>query len=200
MASIAGHRRARATALAAGLLVTALAAGGATAVAGAPTPPPPDSSSGNTGRFTLTDTDADPAGRCVYGKTVDGTYYNWLDRLGSRAPKVYARRGKTSQRVSWRLVVQAWDGGAWVRAERTDWVTRTATPTRAAPFGALDHHVASLRDAATRLAYRAKAQVRWFASDGVTVVGRADLWPDHYRLIEGGPLGVSPDYCGTSTG
>lgn len=178
----------------------ALASTAGLATAGTPPPPPPDSSTGTVGNFHWqTDSQVSPAGRCRYGFRIDGTYYNYLNRIGVYAPLAYARANRSTQKIGFRITVQRLGGTRWVNGRSSDWAYRTATPTSPAPFGAQGIDLPYVQGSAP--AARTRAQLRWYSSDGHTIVGTATLYPDWYETTERGATSSSqPGRCGGTTG
>jgi hypothetical protein len=128
-------------------------------------------------------------------------YFNGTRRVRARAPVAYARHGRASQRISWRLVVQALrsDDQVWVGYAKSPWQARRATPARSADFRGMRLKTDPWEDDWTR-GFRAKLQLRWYAADDTSVAGRATLYVDHYQLIEDKPLGIDTNGCNTTTG
>jgi hypothetical protein len=177
-------------------------AAGPAAAAGPPTPPV-DTSSGRVGIHQLIDSQATPGARCRYGYQVDtptfSGYFNGLRRVIQRPPVAYARVGRASQRICYRLLVQAWDGAAWRMYRATGWQWRTATPTNAADFTERALTTDPWNDANFG-PFRARVVLRWHAANGVDVVGQAALHPRTYLAVEGGLSYLSTDHCTGTTG
>jgi hypothetical protein len=182
--------------LAAALLLTA------TPALGAYPTPPVDGSAGKIGSHSLVDTVGTPGGTCTYGYAVDGIgYYNGLRRVRAGAPLAFARAGRTSQQVAWRLVVEAWDGTRWLPYDASPWQSRSATPSTEAAFSARSVPVDSYPHHGTYGHYRARIELRWYALNGTTVVGTARLFPGYYRSVEGEyPEWQQSGQCGGTTG
>ena len=181
------------------LTVAAIAASFGPVHAADPTPPV-DTQSGKVGAHSLVDTTGTPGGTCTYGRLVNGSIHNWLRRLDVSPPQAFARSGRTTQKVAWRLRVQYWDGAAWSLDKRTDWKMRKATPTTAAAFSGRGKQVGS-PDLHDFPAYRARIDLRWFGRDGRTIAGRASMSPRHYLGREDPlPDHLQEDDCGATTG
>ena len=183
-----------------GVIVSLAIVGSSPALAGGgPPPPPPDKATGKIGDFGwAADTEASPAGRCRYGFTVDGTYYNYLNALGVDGPLVYARRNRTKQRIGFRLTLQRFDGERWVRGKRSDWAFKRATPSDPAPFRA--RTVSVPFELGSVLSRRAKVQLRWYGRGGHGIVGKATMFPDWYEASEMGTTHSQAERCGGTTG
>lgn len=180
------------------LAFLALAGTGAVVSAGPP-PSPPDSSSGKTGAFGWeTDTGVSPAGSCRYGRTIDGTYYNYLKKVGVDAPTAYASANRETQRIGVRLTIQRANGLKWTGKQRSDWVKKTATQDNPAPFRPMSLTVPVKPGSA--LARRAKVDLRWYRRDGHTVAGKARMFPDFYEAAEMGVTHTQTGHCGGTTG
>jgi hypothetical protein len=170
------------------------------ALAADPTPPV-DGTTGRTGTHSLVDTVDTPGGTCRYGYLVDGIgYYNGIGRVRAGAPAAFARAGRTSQRVAWRLAVQAWDGTRWQRYDASSWQSRGAAPSRSAAFTARSVLVDSYPHHGEYGPYRARIELRWYARDRSTVVGTARLFPQYYRSVEGDLAWQQLEDCGSTTG
>ncbi len=182
--------------LAAALLLTA------TPALGADPTPPVNGTTGKTGSYWLVDTVDTPGGSCRYGYEVDGIgYYNGLRRVRASAPVAFARASRTSQRIAWRVVVQAWDGTHWLRYDASSWQSRRASPSAPAAFSARSVLVDSYPHHGAYSPYRARIELRWYASNGRTVVGTARLFPGYYRSVEGAyPEWQQSGHCGGTTG
>ena len=183
-------------ALAAGLVLTLLLGAAPVAAAG-PTPPPSDQTSGKVGAYGLQDTSAHPAGTCTYQSGPS----NYLEEVGSKAPRVFATAGRSSQRVGLRLVVEWYKNASWRTFASTSWRYRTATPAHAAGFAAVHRSfVADQLDTVSD--YRARLDLRWYARDGTTVTGRASLWVDHYWSVDppNAPFLYDIPRCAETTG
>lgn len=128
-------------------------------------------------------------------------YYNGLHKLKVRPPNAYARSNRASQRIAWRLVVQAWDGDSWLVHKASSWLAKTATPSTPAAFSTRGLIVDSYHHHGEWSPYRARIELRWYAKDGSTVVGRARLFPHYYHSSEGDlPPWQQLDGCGGTTG
>ena len=107
------------------------------ALAGSPTVGV-NQSAGKVGKHHLQDSEAAPAGSCKHGYDPEGPteYYNGVRRVIVKRPIVFARAGRDTQRITWRVVIQAWPsaGSAWTFVDKTEWQSRTATPDARAPF------------------------------------------------------------------
>jgi hypothetical protein len=164
--------------------------------------PPVDRSAGSTGAHSLPDSMSSPAGRCRYGYDVPGEgYYNGVRKIRVVAPVAYARTNRAHQRISARLVVQYWKDDAWHKYAATSWQWRSATPTHRADFTARSIIIDSRPFHGVAEPWRARVDLRWHASDGVTVKGTARMFPRWYDTWEGtNHLGVQADDCGGTTG
>ena len=184
-----------------GLVAAALLLTATPALAVDPSPPV-DGTTGRTGSHSLVDTVDTPGGSCRYGYTVNGIgYYNGIRRVGAGAPVAFARAGRPSQRVAWRLLVQAWDGTRWLRYDASPWQSRGASPSHPAAFTARSVVVDSYPHHGVYGPYRARIELRWYARDLSTVVGTAHLFPHYYRSIEGDlPEWQQLEDCGGTTG
>lgn len=161
----------------------------------------PDSQTGKTGPHSLTDTGASQGATCFYGLTVHGEYHNDLTRIRVRPPVTMARAGKPHQVIGWQVRVQAWTGAKWVPFTKSAWVLKTAQAPAAAPFAARSMAVNALPHHDDIGFYRVRNQLRWYGSDGLTVVGTATMYDHFYRVHEDGFLdGVSSDACHGTTG
>jgi len=164
-------------------------------------PPPVDSSSGKVGSHRLVDSTESPGATCKYGYEIDLTdYYNGLRTVSVGPPVAFARRGKATQRISWRVIVEVWVSPDWVPYRVTAWQSRVASPTQAAPFTARDVPTDPWGDGVHGSVLRARVQLRWHAPDDGDVVGRATLYPRHYRMIEGALSTPLEDRCPSTTG
>jgi hypothetical protein len=185
------------------LVVASIGPAAAPVAAAGPPTPPEDTSSGRVGIHHLVDSTATPGARCRYGYQVDtptfSGYFNGLRRVIQRAPVAYARVGRASQRISYRLLVQAWDGAAWRMYLATRWQWRTATPTDAADFTERALTTDPWNDANFG-PFRARVVLRWHAANGVDVVGQAALHPRTYLAVEGSLVYLSTDHCSGTTG
>jgi hypothetical protein len=195
---------ARGLALAFGIVIGAAVASPLSLTA-APPPPPADSSGGKVGQHGLIDSDADPGATCRYGYQVvfegNEIYFNGVRRISVHPPFAFARKGKPSQRISWRATIQALrlPDEVWVRYARSRWQAREATPNRPADFVPMRVLTDPWEDDWAG-DFRAKILMRWHKPDGVRVAGRATLFVHHYRLVEGAPFAVVLDRCGSTTG
>jgi hypothetical protein len=187
-------RRPRTLTLIATLLGALVVATAPTAAGGA-TPAPPDWTTGKIGEYRLRDRPDAPAGTCRYE---DGPG-NDLVGIASRAPKVFARAGRTSQVVSLRLVVERWEDG-WVVWRTSRWVRRTATPTKPAAFTAPSKAFTVDREDLLSQ-YRPRLDVHWLGAND-RIVGKARLWPDHFVLSDppNDPVSIANTWCGETTG
>lgn len=169
------------------------------AVAGVPPPPPPDTTTGKVGPYGWElDSELFPAGRCRYGFTIDGTYYNHLNKLGVDAPVAYARPSRTTQRIGFRLTLQRFDGQHWVKGKRSGWSIKPAKPTDPAPFQARSLRVS--RNLNSVPARRAKVELRWYGRNGHSVTGTATMFPDWYEATEMETTNSQAGHCGGTTG
>jgi hypothetical protein len=181
-----------------GFVAIALLAVPMAASAGTLPDPPPDSSTGRVGVHGFAeDTEGSPAGRCRYGYMVAKVYFNHLRRIGVDAPVAYAREGRVTQRIGFRLVVQEWNGSAWVVYARSSWSFKNATPDTPADFS--PRTMSFPADISSHTA-RSKVKLRWYAGDGVTVTGRAIMFPEWYEAWEHGLSHVQHERCGGTTG
>jgi hypothetical protein len=160
-------------------LAVTLSTAGAALAGGLPAPPPP-SSTGKVGP-------------------------NSLARMSMIAPRVRAASGRTSQKVTWRLVVQSWDAtrDRWTAYARSPWTAATAKPRVPAPLASRTVRLRTYDDPEDATSgWRGKAEIRWFAKNGTTIVGRAVIHPRWYLVREG----ALPTYtwlaplCGWTTG
>ena len=129
-------------------------------------------------------------------------YYNGVRRVIVKRPVAFARAGRDTQRITWRVVIQAWPsaGSAWTFVDKSEWQSRTATPDARAPFkrkavliDSFPHHEEWGR-------VRSRVDLRWHGHDG-SVVGSARLFPDWYSIVEQGlELGTSQSDCSLTTG
>ena len=175
-----------------------LALAAAPAIAGDPPPPLPDTTTGRVGDFDWeADSEASPAGRCRYGFTIGGNYYNHLNRVGVDAPVAYAHPNRMTQRIGFRVIRQRY-GTSWTNEKSSSWSIKTATPSEAAPFRARGLNV-PFKIGSTP-ARRAKVQLRWYGRNGQTVVGTATMFPDWYEYAEMGTTSSQPERCGGTTG
>ena len=179
--------------IAGGGLTLALLLQPAPAVAGSPGPPV-DGQSGKVGPHHLVDSEAQPAGTCRYDESPTD---DDLIRLRVRAPVVKARAGRPRQRVAWRLVAQGFDGTSWHVVDADAWRAGEATPSTPAALTARGLPI----DVGTAHAgwFRARVELRWYARDGHTLVGRAKLYPRWYTSIYGTSVPV-PDACSSTAG
>lgn len=187
-----------------GLALAAVVATSGTALA-VPPPPPPPSSSGKVGTFALVESEEVPAVTCFYAdpEASDGNNYLW--KMASIAPRVKAAAGRSSQKVAWRLVVQFSDddGATWRSYGRSTWTAATAKPAVAAPLAKRSVRLRTWDDAITGpAAWRAKAEIRWYASNGTTITGRGAVWATWYRARwdPNPPFVWSGPSCGWTTG
>ena len=192
------------SALTAVLVAALVATTATTAVAGTPSVGV-DRGSGKHGPFGYIESEAKPAGTCQYGYTPKGddSYYNGVRKVIVEPPRARAGAGRTSQRIAWRLVVQAWriPGGGWVDVRASTWRSKRATPTQRAPFTRRGLLIDSRPFHDLRGDYRAKVELRWYGRDDATVVGRAVLFPDLYAGLElGTRIATFDDLCGATTG
>jgi hypothetical protein len=175
-----------------------------TAVAGSPTIGV-DQGTGKHGEFGYDESPSEPAGTCRYGYDPAGEVddYNGLRRIVVEPPFAFARAGRTSQRISMRLVVQAWVSAEsrWIKVGATAWQSRRTNPVEAALFTKHRLTIDSWPHHGEYSPYRGKVELRWYATDDVTVVGRARLFPDLYRAIQDGiEFTVHENDCGGTTG
>jgi hypothetical protein len=183
-----------------GLAAVALLASAMPTLADVATPPV-NTESGRFGAYSLADTEGNPGGKCIYGITYNETYYNYLRRIRVHAPVAYARHGKTTQKIAWRLIVQLWTGSKWMRETKSTWVTKSATPTQPAAFSPRGLNFNSVENTSALGPYRARIELRWYAGDDSTVVGTVVLFPHWYLAHEGSTTEYTlTDDCGTTTG
>lgn len=164
-----------------------------------------DDGTGKHGKFGYVESAAEPAGTCRYGYHPAGLgeYYNGIRRIAVEPPDAHARAGRATQRITWRLVVQAWVGAEsrWVKEGATGWQSRRTSPAEPAAFTKRRLTVDSWPHHGVYDAHRARIELRWYARDNTTITGRARLFPDHYRAIEhDAQFGVLDDHCGSTTG
>jgi len=187
------HRRRRGgilVVLLAGLLGATLAApAAAITVPGTP----PATTSGKVGPRRLADTETSPGAICHYPTTP-----NYVSHIHIEPPVARARTGHSSQRIGFRYVIQGWTDTKWVNAQVSSFQIRTATPTSNAAFTGRTVHIQGQTDPWHD--YRVRVDLRWYSSSG-TIVGKASMWVHNY-LIQwtGNPDGVTPDWCGDTTG
>lgn len=185
-------------------LAVALSTAGTTLAGGLPAPPPP-SSTGKVGPFRIVESQEVPAATCFYGDPDNPPRGNSLARMSMTAPRVKAASGRTSQKVTWRLVVQSWDASVdrWTVYARSPWTEGIAKPRVAATLAKRSVRLRTYDDPeGDTYGWRGKAEIRWYAKDGTTVVGRAIIHPTWYLVREG----ADPTYtwsnpsCGWTTG
>lgn len=167
-----------------GLVLAALVATTGAALAVPPEAPDP-TSKGKVGSFRIVESQELPAATCTYGDPESSTVENSLMRMGLAAPRVKAAAGRTSQKVAWRLVVQFSDddGVTWGPYARSAWTSGTAKPTVAASLARRSARLRTWDDTLSGpAAWRAKAEIRWYAADGTTISGRAAIWPTWYLM------------------
>lgn len=168
-------------------LAVALSTAGTALAGGLPAPPPP-SSTGKVGPFRIVESQEVPAATCFYGDPDNPPRGNSLARMSMIAPRVRAASGRTSQKVTWRLVVQSWDVslGRWTAYARSPWTAGTAKPRVPAALAGRTVRLRTYDDPEGGTSgWRAKAEIRWFAKDGTTIVGRAIIHPSWYLVREG---------------
>lgn len=186
-----------------GLALAAVVATSGAALAGTLAPPPAPSSSGKVGAFTLVESQEVPAATCFYGDPDASDPNNFLARMTSVAPRVKAAAGRSSQKVAWRLTIRAFDTvtQAWKPYARSAWTTGTAKPRIAA---SLAKRTVRLRtyDDPNPYAWRAKAEIRWYGTNGTAITGRGAIWATWYLVREGTvpPYTWSHPECGWTTG
>ena len=178
-------------------LITAVAAlllESVTPVSAGTLPAPPKSTHhGTVGPHSLGGTQADPAATCHYGTVPDTVRHITLE-----GPLVKAAAGRPHQTVGWRLGIEYWSGTAWLRQSVTSYRKASATPTDSASFAS---RAAKTDTTPLRGGYRARVDFAWYASDGVTLTGKASIWPTWYQYTDpSGPLAVQAFYCGDTLG
>lgn len=202
-----GMRSMRPTHLASlvGFVLAVVLSTAGTALAGEPPPPPPPSSTGKVGTFRIVESQEIPAATCLYGDPDNPPRKNSLARMSMVAPRVKAASGRTSQKVTWRLVVQSWDAALdrWTAYAHSSWTAGTAKPRVAATLASRSVRLRTYDDPeAGTFGWRGKAQIRWYARNGTRIVGRATIHPTWYLVREG----TFPTYtwptplCGWTTG
>ncbi len=169
----------------AGIVLAAVVATTGSVLAGGPTDPPPPSSTGTVGAFRFAGSKDKPSATCFYGDPEGTANNNFLSRMTVAAPRVKAATGRSSQKVAWRLVVQAWKytTDTWSVYARTPWTSATATPTAAAPLAKRSSRLRTYDDVDLG-AWRAKAEIRWYARDGSRITGRGSVWVTWYLVHE----------------
>ena len=132
------------------------------------------SHSGRYGVHYLADSEEFPGVRCRYD---DETV---IDAVRVRDPLVFARDRNAdrvdSQWVSWKYRVQAQTVKGWANVATSEVQKRVATDAQVANFGPMRTDFAG--SASTQ--YRVAVIIRWYGTDGTTVVGRAVHRADWY--------------------
>ena len=155
------------------VLVSAFVFLGSAATASADTP---ISHQGSYGVHYLADSAEYPGARCVYDSSTV------IRSIVVRGPLVFARNRVAnhidSQKVSWFFRVRARTVGIgdWTTVATSAVQKRTATDAQVADFSPLSK--AFVGNAGKE--YRVQVVIRWYAQDGVTVVGRATHRVDWY--------------------
>jgi hypothetical protein len=132
---------------------------------------------GRTGVHYLADSEEYPGVRCAYD---DETV---IESVRVRDPLVFARDSNPdrvdSRSVSWKYRVQAQNVNGWATVAASALQKRTATDAQIANFSPMRTTFAG--SASTQ--YRVVVVIRWYGSDGTTVVGRAVHRADWYAWV-----------------
>ena len=129
---------------------------------------------GRYGVHYLADSEEYPGVRCRYD---DETV---IDSVRVRDPLVFARDSNPdrvdSRWVSWKYRVQAQSAKSWFNVATSETQKRIATDAQIANFSPMRTNFAG--SASTQ--YRVVVIIRWYGTDGTTVVGRAVHRADWY--------------------
>jgi hypothetical protein len=172
------------------LLAAPVAAGGA----------PPDTATGDYGVHGFeSDTPTDQGGRCRYGYQFNGSYYNGLRVIGVHPVIAGRSLSRTTQRIGYRAIFQAFNGSTWDVVATSAWSFDTATVDAHARFGTRVYRLPQTGPDSYG-GHRVKVKLRWYGRDDDTVRGRATLYPDFYRATENGIEHTQIGACGNTTG
>ena len=158
----------------------------------------PASATGTTGRGSLTDTDANPAGRCYFNTTPDDEFH----RISVRAPIIYAvdaTSGIDRQTVGWRYTIQVSDDAlsTWKNLVTSSVVIATASDRARAQWPTARRTY--VRGATLHGAYRAFVTMIWYAHGGA-VQGSKRVWVQHYVDHYNGADQEHNTFCGDTLG
>ena len=132
------------------------------------------SHSGQTGAYSFHDTTTSPGAKCIYEGAAG---HSEFQRAHVAAPTVSWLTGAFhSGTVGWRLLLQHWDGHAWVTVHTTSEARAHATQTTAAHLSARSVVTAGPHNRK----YRVMVKIRWMTPDAETI-GSVHVLIDHYR-------------------
>jgi hypothetical protein len=149
--------------------------------------------SGSPGNYTVTDTDANPAARCIYPKTTAANQD--LAKVKIHPPTMYAKSG--TQWVGWQYSIQhgktAGSDAAWVTYYKSSVMKGQATTGHAAPFSTqtwtAGNHLNRF--------WRVKLLMFWYTPSSKTHITGQINWLDTWYTVTypPNPDYSNPDHC-----